>query len=374
MVNETWRVDTAAGVSVERVSHPGTIPPEFVFPGESCARFEASQAGAAGAEGPYVFYPANDVGEADWYSQLEPGRTYRYEAWMRQEGLGNGGQVRLGFNQYYYALGQDYAVDGEWRLYGFEFVAPERPTAGFHACPRIEFSGPGQLWVDNIRLFRADTPEVIASVIAPPSPLVFNELMAHQPETGEKGMLRSMGVVLNQGTMAGCLSLHRDSTLTMNWYQAVESAPNMTVPVFLQYAYLTGNAPNNRMKPWLNISSHMSEAEWLVLMEYLAAPIDPGNPADVAAKPWAYLRYRQRGTTRPWTDDFLRIYVEFANETWHNGAVSDEWFGWGRSGWVHGGSKEFGLAAHHMIECLAQESPWYPSMASSGKLRIVMGS
>ncbi len=373
-VNETWRVDTAAGVSVERVPHPGTIPPEFVFPGESCARFDATQAGAAGAEGPYIFYPANDVGEADWYSQLEPGRTYRYEAWMRQEGLGNGGQVRLGFNQYYYALGQEFVVDGEWHLYGFEFVASERPTAGFHACPRIEFSGPGQLWIDNIRLFRADTPEVIASVIAPPSPLVFNELMAHQPETGEKGMLRSMGVVLNQGTMAGCLSLHRDSTLTMNWYQAVESAPNMTVPVFLQYAYLTGNAPNNRMKPWLNISSHMSEAEWLVLMEYLAAPIDPGNPADVAAKPWAYLRYRQRGTTRPWTDDFLRIYVEFANETWHNGAVSDEWFGWGRSGWVHGGSKEFGLAAHHIIECLAQESPWYTSMASSGKLRIVMGS
>ncbi|HNM09844.1 MAG TPA: hypothetical protein PKI02_00205, partial [Mycobacterium sp.] len=98
------------------------------------------------------------------------------------------------------------------------------------------------------------------------------------------------------------------------------------------------------------------------------------NPADVAAKPWAYLRYRQRGVATPWTDEFPRIYLEFANETWHNGAVSDEWFGWGRSGWVHGGAREFGLAAHFVTSHVRTASPYFSALDAAGKLRFVMGS
>ncbi|HLP01865.1 MAG TPA: fibronectin type III domain-containing protein, partial [Opitutaceae bacterium] len=371
-IDETWRADSS--VTLARVAHPGTIPGTFRFPGETCMRATASGSEVVELGGAPIFYPDSTSGEAQWYSQLEPGRRYRYEIWMRQSGLGSGGQVTLTFNQYYATFARTFTVDDTWRLYGFEFTAPARPTDGAHGFPVIRFTGPGQLWFDNIRLFRADTDADLNATLTPPSPLVFDELMASQPLTGEKGMLRSMYVMLNQATMASCLSLHRDAYLTMNWYQEVSRASNMTLPYFLQYAYRSGTSAATRMRPWLNISSHMREDEWLALVEYLGAPIDPTNPADVAAKPWAYLRYQQRGITTPWTDEFSRVYLEFANETWHNGAVSDEWFGWGRSGWVHSGAREFGLAAHHFTGHVRDHSPYYAALNSAGKLRFVMGS
>jgi len=374
-VGETWRADGSSGITFERVSHPGPVPAGLSFPGETCLRVSCPQSGGQEIGGPAIFYPASGGGESLWYSQLEPGRTYRYEAWMRQNGLGNGGQVRLGLGSFYSAIGQTVAVTDEWRLVGFSFVAPARTTAfAFHSGPAIQFTGPGTLWLDNIRLFRADTEAEAGALFTPPSPLVFDELMASQPVSGEKGILRSMGVLLNQASMASALSFHRDAGLVMNWYQAAEAASNMTVPLFLQYALRTGSTRGARMKPWLNLSSHMREDEWLMLVEYLGAPLDPADPADVAAKPWAYLRYRQRGVATPWTDEFPRIYLEFANETWHNGAVCDQWFGWGRSGWVHDGAKEFGLAARYLTTCVQTRSPYWSALHTDGKIRFVMGS
>ncbi len=371
-VEETWRGN--GDTELQRVPHPGTIPAEFRFPGETCLRVTATTAGQTDIGGPYIFYPLNSGGESEWYSQLEPGRTYRYEAWMRQEGLAASGQVSLTFGGQYSSLAHSFAVDGQWRLYGFEFTAPTPPTDGMHGCPVVRFTGPGRLWFDNIRLFRADTPADITATLAPPSPAALEQMMASQPLTGAKGMLRSMNVLLNQSTMAAALRLHRDASLTMNWYQSAGGASNMTAPVFLNYALLTGDSAANRMTPWLNVSSHMSEQEWLMLVEYLSAPIDPSSPAEVAAKPWAYLRYQQRGVATPWTDEFTRIYLEFANETWHNGAVSDEWFGWSTSGSVHAGSKEFGLAANFITTFTRDHSPYFAAANAAGKLRFVMGS
>jgi len=374
-VGETWRADSYSGITFQRVPHPGTLPTNFFFPGESCLQATIPHEGAQEIGGPYIFYPADGSGESKWYSQLEPGRTYRYEAWMCQTGLGNSGQVRLGLGSFYSDIGQNFTVTNGWQLAGFTFTAPSRPTnSAGHSCPTIQFTGPGTLWIDNIRLFRVDTPEDITATFTPPSPLVFQELMASQPLTGEKGMLRSMGVLLNQATMASALSLHRDAGLVMDWYQSANAAPNMTVPLFLQYALRTGATPATRMKPWLNVSSHMREDEWLMLVEYLGAPINPDDPADIAAKPWAYLRYQQRGIATPWTDEFPYIHLEFANETWHNGAVSDEWFGWGRSGWVHSGAKEFGLAANYFTSYIKSRSPYWTALNAAGKLRFVMGS
>ncbi len=372
-VNETWRTNSS-NTTLRRVAHPGSIPADFRFPGDSCLQVTAAGTGTDEISGPAIFFPAIANGEAQWYSQLEPGRTYRYEAWLRQSGLAASGQVTLTISGAYSAIAQTFAVDSTWRLCAFEFTAPARPTTSWHMWPVVRFTGPGQLWVDNIRLFRADTPADRTATLAPPSPLVFDELMASQPTTGEKGMLRSMSMLLNKATMASCLGLNRDAGLTMNWYQAADTAGNMTVPYFLQYALRSGDSPATRLKPWFNISTNMREDEWLALVEYLGATIDPSNPADVAAKPWAYLRYRQRGVTTPWTEEFTRIYLEFANETWHNGAVSDEWFGWGRSGWVHGGAQEFGLAAHYLTSYVRNRSPYFNTLDAAGKLRFVMGS
>jgi hypothetical protein len=374
-INETWSPLWDSIVELERVAHPGTLPPEFLFPGNSCLRFTAPSSGSASIAGAYIFYPEiPGDGESAWYGILEPGRTYRYEAWMRQEGLGSGGEVVFTFNSMYSGISHTFQVDDQWRLHGFEFVAPAAPTNGSHDRPAIYITGPGTLWLDNLRLFRADTAQDVASIIAPPSPLVFDELLASQPTNGAKGIIRQQPVLQEQSTMAGSLGIYRDAGLILDWFQSVSAPYNMTVPFFLNCAFRTGDSPETRMPPWLNVSSHKSEAEWLMLIEYLGAPIDPNNPSDVAAKPWAYLRYRQRGVTTPWTDEFSRIYLEFANETWHNGQVSDEWFGWGRDGWVFDGSIEFGLVADYYTKHIIEHSPYYTNLNANGKLRFVMGS
>jgi hypothetical protein len=374
-IGETWRYDpNLPDTTLRRVSHQVTVPAEMLFPGETCMEMRTPYRGLQEIGGPYIFYPSNGRGEAEWYSQLEPGRTYRFEVWMRQSGLGNGGRVELGFNTFNRAIRHEFTVDDEWRLHGFEFTAPERSTAGAsHSSPVLRFTGPGTLWFDNIRLFRYDTPEQIAADFTP-SPLVFGVLMASQPPTGEKGILRSMKVLLNPGSMAGNLSHHRDASVTTDWYQSVDPPSNMTVPFFLDYAFRTGTSSETRMKPWLNVSSFVSEEEWLMLIEYLAAPIDPSDPADVAAKPWAHLRYQQRGVATPWTDEFSSIRIEFANETWHNRRVENQWTGWGPAFAVHQGAREFGLVARYITEYVRDNSPYWSAAHADGKLVWVMGS
>ncbi len=372
--SESWRPNTWAGTSVRRVPHTAPLPAAFRFPGESCYEVKTTGSSPSDLSGPWLFFRANGSGEDQWYSQLEPGRTYRYEAWLRQEGLGDGGRIHLGFGGQYDNIGRTFTVDGQWRLYSFEFTAPARPTAGNHGCPSFRFNGPGTFWVDNIRLFRADTPADITATLTPASPIVLDELMASQPTTGEKGILRNMSVLLNKAPIASSIALHRYSVLALGWEQGVSTASNLTLPHFLQNALRTGSSPATRMKPWLNVSSHSTEDEWLTLIEYLAAPIDPSNPAEVAAKPWAYLRYQQRGTATPWTDEFPRIFIEFANETWHNGAVSDEWVAGGRPGFMFSGTREFGLFSHFITTHLTTRSPYYNSANAAGKLRLVMGS
>lgn len=373
-VSETWRNSSASGeVLLSRDPHLANVPVECRFPGETCLRIHSPGAGNRSVSGPAIFYPAKNDGEALWYGQLEPGKTYCYEVWLRQEGLGNGGRVELGFGQIYTGIKQTFAVTNEWRKFGFEFTAPAWPTSGWHGMPKLSFTGPGTLWADNIRLFRFDTPAE-KELDFVPSKLVFDEMLAAQPASGPKGILRSMGVLLNNSTLRGNLSYYRDASATLDWYQAVSAPSAMTVPFFLEYAYRTGTSPETRMKPWLNIPSFTTEDEWRALIEYLGAALDPGDPADVAAKPYAYLRYQQRGTVTPWTDEFERILLEFANETWHNRAVSSYWWGWGPALGVHQGGTEFGFWARYITDHVANHSPAWSARDLSTKLHFVMGS
>jgi len=373
-VSETWSA-SSADVSIRRELHGTNLPPEFRFPGESCLRITATNPGSRYITGPAIFFPDVKGGEANWYGQLEAGKTYRYEVWLRQEGLANTGRVELTFHQMYTGIKQAFLVTTQWQRFGFDFVAPPPPTNGWHGMPRLNFTGPGTLWMDNIRLFRFDTPaEREADFV--PGKRVFDELMEAQPATGPKGMLRSMGVMLNSASMKSLLSYHRDAGATLDWYQAANAAPNMTLPFFLEYALRTGDQPANRMRPWLNIASFTTEDEWLALIEYLAAPINPADPAERAAKPWAWLRYQQRGVATPWADEFERIYLEFANETWHNRASPGTlyWWGWGQFSAVHQGGKEFGLWARYITDLVATHSPYWEARQLADKLIFVMGS
>ncbi len=372
-VRSSWR-DWQNSIHVSRVPHPGVLPPGMEHAGETCMRAQPPDGGIYDLNGPVIFYPrrAND-GEALWYGALEPGQTYRYEAWMRQEGLGNGGEVRMSFINMYADIATNVTVTGDWQLHGFEFTAPAIPTNGGHASPSFRFAGPGALYVDSVRLFRFDDPVQLTGP-TPPSPKVFDPLMASQPSTGPKGILRDMYVLMNRTDMAGNLSWQRTVPLDFDWYQQFGRIDHMTLPAFLNYALATGATPAERMKPWVCVSSWSTEEEWRMLIEYLAASIDPDDPSDVAAKPWAHLRYRQRGVTTPWTEEFPHLFIEFANETWHNSVVNDHWFGWGRHFFVNDGGREFGLYARHVFDTLLAASPELPALLAGGKLRFVMGS
>ncbi len=372
----SWDTSNPATIDVTLAPHPVDVPAQMRFAGEGCLRVASNQTGENTVGGPFIFYPdKKNNGEATWYGRLEAGKTYRYEAWVREEGMSDP-RVTLTFGTMYGAdVAHTFTVDGEWRLCAFTFTAPPEPTDPntFHDRPVLAWNGTGVFYVDNIRLFRCDS-EAEAMQLFVPSPWVQGELFKSQPASGRKGMMRSMGVLLNSAPMATLLTPYADNPVTMDWYQSIGSASNMTLPAFLNYAFLTGTDPATRMRPWLNVSSFSTDEEWAMLCEYLAAPIDPANPADVAAKPWAYLRYQERGIATPWTDEFENIYVEFANETWHNGAVSDQWFGWARDGWVHGGAKQFGIVANHVLGYLQTNSPYYVAAHNAGKLKFVMGS
>jgi hypothetical protein len=370
-----WAAPTEADVSTSIVAHPGTVPDAMKFPGDTCLKVTSNETGSSYIGGPYIFYPAiAGNGESEWYGTLEESKQYCYEIWAREENMTTP-EITLTFGGMYASISNTFAIDSDWKLYRFFFTAPSTPTSSSysHDHPVISFTGTGTFWIDNIRLFRCDE-ESDADKLFVPSPWLKTELLDSQPESGRKGMMRSMGTMLNTCSMESLLTPYKDDGLVMDWYQSFSAASNISLPWLLEYAYETGTNKETRMRPWLNISSMDSEEDWLKLMEFLAAPIDPTDANDVAAKPWAYLRYLERGVTTPWIDEFGTIYIEFANETWHNGAVSSQWIGWARNGYVHGGAKQFGIFARHLTNYLENNSTYFVSAHDSGALTIVMGS
>jgi hypothetical protein len=388
-VAETWRPGWGSSeneVSFTRTAHteiPAAIPESFAWPGESAMRISADTEGWVTANGPYIFFPLNDNPEGDWYSTLEAGVEYRYELWMRADAPDGSSEVELGFFSLYKDISRTFTVNGQWRKYSFQFTAPPAPAFdGWHGGPSVRFTAPAELYIDNIRLYPigsgsaspADSGDTGGAFDFAPSRRSMDLLLSSQGDDGSKGVLRSMYVMLNDARLESLLSPFADSSVTYDWYLAVNPASAMTLPAFLNYALITGNEPETRMKPWLNISSRASEEEWAMLFEFLAAPIDPDDPSDVAAKPWAYMRYRLRGTPEPWTEALERIFIEFANETWHNRAVEVQWHGWGPEYYVHQGSSEFGLWAEYLSGWLRENSPWFAGALESGSIEMVMGS
>lgn len=172
---EAWTVDL--------VPHPGTLPPGFEEPGETCLMVTATNTDT-GWIGQYLFH-RYDEEEGQWYSQLQPGATYRAVAWMRQEGL-VGGSVRFMSTGDYAALSQTtpWLVTDQWQLFTTDFVGPAYPSADpWHQPFGLEFTGPGTLWLDNFIVFRLDNSVDHEPFV--PHQLGFDELMASFPESGK---------------------------------------------------------------------------------------------------------------------------------------------------------------------------------------------
>jgi hypothetical protein len=329
----------------------------------------------------FVFIGTERGGESIWYGQLEPGKPYRLEVWLRQEGLGDGGAVTFSYGRGYPDIKHTFQVAGQWGRYTFDFVGPQRPREAWHFGHTFTFTGPGKLWMDNCRISRVyyTVNNPVFSVTNPgpggfpyvPDATVLDELMASQPAAGPKAAHR-IWFLNRDATMSSILSWHANSCVNPDWNTSVRSTMEMTVPMGLTFDFHTGRDPASRMRPWLVLQHILhSEQDWLNFVEYLAAPYDPRRDTP-ESKPWAYRRYQQRGVATPWTDEFAEILVEFGNETWHNGHFAD-WLGFNKYNAIWQGGPEYGLFARYLIENM-KKSPYWQSQGLDRKVRFSLGA
>ncbi|MFI5380740.1 MAG: hypothetical protein ACHRHE_15685 [Tepidisphaerales bacterium] len=362
-----WNGDPK-GVSFSCVPHPQPVPAGMIDPGETCMKVQA----AAGEQriSQTVFIGTQHGGESVWYGQLEPGKQYRLEVWLRQEGLGGNGAVTFSYANGYPGIKNTFGVIGDWRKYAFDFAGPERPAQPMHFGHTFAFTGPGTLWMDNCRIFRVDRAED-ADKLYVPNQTVLDDLLASQPAAGPKGAHR-IWFLNRDATMSSILSWHANSAVNLDWSTSVRGTMEMTLPMGLSFDLRTGDSPQTRMRPWLVLQHILhTEQDWLNFIEYLAAPYDPQRDTP-QAKPWAFRRYQQRGVGTPWTDEFAEIILEFGNETWHNGHFAD-WLGFGRYNAIWQGGPEYGLFCRYLIETM-KTSPYWKSQELDRKLRFNLGA
>ena len=175
--NWYWSADSQE-VAFSLVPHPQPVPADMVDPGETCMQVKA----AAGEQSirQIVFIGTQIPKESLWYGQLEPGKHYHLEVWLRQEGLANNGEVKFSYGKGYPQIAKTFAVDGTWKKYTHDFIGTERPANLLHFGQQFNFTGPGTLWMDNCRISRCDQPED-ADKCYVPNATVLAELVRRSP-------------------------------------------------------------------------------------------------------------------------------------------------------------------------------------------------
>lgn len=355
------------------VSHPGVVPGDMVDPGESCLLLDAfanSGGGDFNASATQVIWYPYDTLEGQWYSQLHPGTPYRAEIWMRQEGIKNG-QVKFTMNQAYSSLSQQqpWVVTSEWKKYTYDFVGPAYPTTGYHISHGLAFTAPGKLWIDNYVIYENDAKHDYKPFV--PHQISMDEIMDAQPSTGKKGAIRFYGLTFNHSSIDRQFTNYGSSNYTADWYAGISTGPDATIAQCMELAYRTGSSPATRVVPMQTCVADYTESEWMALIEYLGVPYNPSTDTP-KSKPYAYKRYLQRGNGTPWTDDFREIIIEYGNETWHQGL--NGWDGFGQSGYVHQGGKEYGIFAKFMFDQTIKTMPAWNQYSLGSKIKFALGA
>ncbi|MEM8699954.1 MAG: hypothetical protein AAGF44_12330, partial [Pseudomonadota bacterium] len=156
----------------------------------------------------------------------------------------------------------------------------------------LNLDGPGEVGVDNFRVYRADTP--------------YLDLL---PEEYERLARSGIGVLRTHATVKTRQRSYDLGQLTDPGGLPSGIEHQNSLPQMLGFMEKAG------VDPWIQIEPHFSPEEWQGLIEYLAAPYDPSRDSP-ESKPWAAKRYAQ-GRRAPWIDAFDKIYFELANETWN---------------------------------------------------------
>lgn len=360
------------GIEASLARHPDPIPAGFEMRGETCLKLDIASPTPVSV-GQWIFHPY-DAKEGQWYSQLHPGRTYRFSVWLRRAGTGSG-QVRAGFggNPAYASLNQQgpWVVTDKWQQYTYDLLAGSYPVSGAHIGPRLEFTGGGTYYVDNLMLFEFDPKQ--KNEPNGPNQLSIDTWMESMPASGAKPAVRFYSLSYQTSSVDSLLGTwDGNPTYSVN-DGAFSAASGVTLPAVMTWAYKTGTVPGTRVVPLLTFAEEYTEDEWAAIVEYLGVPFEEGvdSPKD---KPYAYMRFRQRGHGRPWTDEFREVILEYGNETWHNGAGGYGWDGFGAPGAVHQGGAEYGLFARYMFEEHVTKLPFWERYRLGDKLKFALGA
>lgn len=283
-----------------------------------------------------------------YYPVLDPRQTYRFEIWMRGEGDVSATFRLNGPQSKTPGLPATAHPGKDWQKFVLDFRVPSVQSGTQAGQMQLVLSGRGRIDLDNYRIYRADTP--------------YMDLL---PEDRE---------ALSQSGMEALRSHMFIKSGTQGYDLAQLTAPaglnpresGQTLDQFLKICAATG------VNPWIQLDPPLSRAEWLGLVEYLAAPFDPAKD-DPAKLPWAAKRAAQ-GHPEPWTDTFPRIYFEIGNETWNPlfrpwnfPSMQDG----GRLNWSKYGSGDvYGLYQAHVLSVM-RESPWWDRLQA--RMKPVIG-
>lgn len=339
--------------------------------GESCLKAEFSSGSRRMMQ--YVFTGPKGQ-DNHWYSQLEPGKRYLVEFWAKGEGF-KGGRVTFGYgidDPGYKALDKEIVITEGWKKHSFSFTGPPLPMNqqwvfghGFQA------EGPGTLYLDNMRVSRVDSPADDKRAFLP-HPDLMAEFLESQ-SAGKKGTLRIYGPVFNHSPMSSILQGFNSSRADVSWMASVQGDSARSLPQSLELAFATGSNPETRVVPWITFQVTQDEDEWQALIEYLAEPFDPAVD-EAKGKPWAALRFSQRGHGRPWTADFREMILEIGNETWHNGAAGYGFEGFGYGSFIAPNEPtwgtEYGLMAGRFFGAMRSTPSW---KKAGGKIKLAAG-
>ena len=226
---------------------------------------------------------------------LLPGRSYRMEAWIRQEGLAHG-RVHMGIDTEQFQLLETFeGLNGDWRFCSYEFVMPDYPAPSPMLTPHsFLFEGPGSVWVDNVRLYEVGT-----------DPFAIQSQKLQALQSFRPGTLRlwaghsneQLGTTLDDWTNREGIALRQYHPE----YGAQFPDMNYKLPTAMELCETVG------ADPWLIVGPYFSEEEWSGLVDYLA-----GDGSSV----YGAKRIAQ-GRVNPYTDSVEHIFIEIGNETWN---------------------------------------------------------
>lgn len=339
-----WFPDEDPRMRWELVAHTPNSP--VADPGQTFLRL------TVGTTNPARLRYFNHAGTGQSYYPVLRPEPYTVEVWLRRtRGVGT---VRFSLAGFYNEPSQrvapvSFTPGPEWRKFTATFTPPVVQPGSRANDMVLEFLGPGEFEVDNFRVYRSGTPFMDLDAVD----------YARLQESG-MGYLRTHALIKTGRRTYNLEQLIAPAGVTSS------AERHNTLPQTLRIIEQAG------LRPWLQVEPHFSPAEWLGLVEYLAAPYDPAVDSP-ESKPWAYQRYLQ-GQQTPWVQVFDQWKFELGNETWNNlfapwvfEAMTDA-----ATGQRYSPGAVYGLYQEYVLRIL-RSSPYWQTAGLDQRFAFVLG-